>query len=364
MMGGCTVFILAIYLLAQCVFAQEAFVMDELEAERVIVAPGGYFPRLEILKNGHLLASVKAGTAHLGKSGRADVVRSRDGGKTWGEQVTVFDLPGRDDAIDALGSLSDGTLIAGVVSYTWAGERYTGEGWSADTYILRSQDHGVTWSKPVLLETTPLGWLYPFGRPVELEDGTVLMSGHGAPSPREPNQVMTSFVVRSRDGGRSWGEYAEIARHFNETCMARLPSGKLAAALRKDGGSTSLSFSSDGGKTWSQPAQVTEKGEHPSDLLVLADGRLLLTHGVRHQPYGVQAMISRDEGATWEKQKKILLEWDGDHGDLGYPTSIQRPDGRIVTTYYIVYGEKDPWGDKGVALKNSYTKAVIWSLPR
>jgi hypothetical protein len=111
-MGGCTVFILAIYLLAQCVFAQEAFVMDELEAERVIVAPGGYFPRLEILKNGHLLASVKAGTAHLGKSGRADVVRSRDGGKTWGEQVTVFDLPGRDDAIDALGSLSDGTLIA------------------------------------------------------------------------------------------------------------------------------------------------------------------------------------------------------------------------------------------------------------
>ena len=99
-------------------------------------------------------------------------------------------------------------------------------------------------------------------------------------------------------------------------------------------------------------------------MLVLDDGRLLLTHGVRHQPYGVQAMISRDEGATWQKEKKILLEWDGDHGDLGYPASIQRPDGRIVTTYYIVYGEKDPWGDKGVALKNSYTKAVIWSLPR
>ena len=362
--GGCTLFVFTVYLLAQSVFAQEAFVMDELEAERVIVAPGGYFPRLEILKNGHLLASVKAGAAHVGKSGRADVVRSRDGGRTWGEQVTVFDLPGHDDAIDAMGCLSDGTLIAGVVSYTWTGKRYTGEGWSADTYTLRSQDHGLTWSKPVRLETTPLGWLYPFGRPVELEDGTVLLSGHGAPSPREPNQPMTSFLVRSRDGGRTWGEYTVIARHFNETCMVLLPSGKLAAALRKDGGSTSLSFSSDGGKTWSQPAQVTGRAEHPADLLMLADGRLLMTHGVRHQPYGVRAMISRDEGATWEKQNQILLAWDGDHGDLGYPASIQRPDGRIVTAYYIVYGEKDSWGDKGVALKNSYTKAVIWSLPR
>ena len=103
------------------VSAQEAFVMDELQAERVVVAPGGYFPRMEILKNGDLLVSVKAGAAHVGKTGRADVVRSTDGGRTWGKPVTVFDLPGRDDAIDAMGRLSDGTLIAGIVSYSWDG---------------------------------------------------------------------------------------------------------------------------------------------------------------------------------------------------------------------------------------------------
>ena len=95
--------------------------MQELDANRFVVAVGGYFPRLEVLKNGDLLAAVKSGAAHVGKSGRADTVRSRDGGMTWSKPVTVFDLPGRDDAIDLLGSLSDGTVIAATVSYTWAG---------------------------------------------------------------------------------------------------------------------------------------------------------------------------------------------------------------------------------------------------
>ncbi len=160
-------------------WAQDAFVLHELLASRAVVVSGGYFPRLELLKNGELLATVKAGGAHVGKSGRADVVRSRDGGKTWSKPVTVFDLPGRDDGVDLLGCLADGTVIAAVGSYTWAGEKYTKKGWETDTYVLRSQDHGVTWSEPKKLQTTPFDWLYPFGRPLELEDGTVLLSGYG-----------------------------------------------------------------------------------------------------------------------------------------------------------------------------------------
>ncbi len=360
----------ALFLLAAGgVLGQEAFVMRELEASRVVVASGGYFPRMELLKNGDLLVAVKSGAAHVGKSGRADMVRSRDGGMTWSKPVTVFDLPGRDDAIDLLGRLSDGTLIAAAVSYTWSGDTYSGEGWEADTYVMRSEDEGKTWSEPRKLETTPFDWLYPFGRPVELGDGSVLLAGYGAYVDRAGKKKVdarghTAWVVRSRDGGKSWGEYNEVARRFNEICLARLPSGKLLAALRGDAGSTFLSFSKDDGRTWSEPDQVTGRAEHPADLLVLSDGNLLMSHGVRHQPYGVQAMLSRDEGASWERKKKILLAWDGDHGDLGYPVSVQRADGKIVTVYYIVYGEQDTRGDKGVAMKNSSSKAVIWSLPR
>ena len=360
----------ALFLLAgEGASGQEAFVLHELEASRGVVASGGYFPRMELLKNGDLLVAVKSGAAHVGKSGKADIVRSHDGGRTWSEPVTVFDLPGRDDAIDLLGRLSDGTVIAAAVSYTWSGETYGGEGWEADTYVFRSEDQGKTWSEPRKLDATPFDWLYPFGRPVELGDGSVLLAGYGAYLDRPGKKKVdarghTAFVVRSRDGGKTWSGYTEIARRFNEICLSRLPSGKLVAALRGDSGSIFLAFSKDDGRTWSKPDQVTGRAEHPADLLVLSNGNLLMSYGVRHQPYGVQAMLSRDEGASWERKKKILLAWDGDHGDLGYPVSIQRADGKIVTVYYIVYGEQDTRGDKGVAMKNSSTKAVIWSLPR
>ena len=305
----CRVLAVLMLLAVEGTWAQEAFVMHALEASRFVVATGGYFPRMEVLKNGDLLVAVKSGAAHVGKSGRADVVRSRDGGMTWSNPVTVFDLPGRDDAIDLLGRLSDGTVIAAAVSYTWAGDTYSGEGWEADTYVLRSEDQGETWSKPRKLETTPFDWLYPFGRPVELGDGSVLLAGYGAYVDRAAKEKVdarghTSFVVRSRDGGKTWGGYAEVARHFNEICLARLPSGKLLGALRGDAGSTFLSFSKDDGRIWSKPDQLTGRGEHPADLLVLSDGNLLMSYGVRHEPYGVQAKLSRDEGGSWNERRR------------------------------------------------------------
>jgi len=35
-----------------------------------------------------------------------------------------------------------------------------------------------------------------------------------------------------------------------------------------------------------------------------------------------------------------------------------------VSVYYIVYGERDPTGAKGIAPKNAFIKAVVWDLPR
>ncbi len=193
--------LLALFLLAgQGASGQEAFVLHELEASRGVVASGGYFPRMELLKNGDLLVAVKSGAAHVGKSGKADIVRSHDGGRTWSEPVTVFDLPGRDDAIDLLGRLSDGTIIAAAVSYTWSGETYGGEGWEADTYVFRSEDQGKTWSEPRKLDTTPFDWLYPFGRPVELGDGSVLLAGYGAYLDRPGKKKGSS----GKWGGGTW----------------------------------------------------------------------------------------------------------------------------------------------------------------
>jgi hypothetical protein len=52
-----------------------------------------------------------------------------------------------------------------------------------------------------------------------------------------------------------------------------------------------------------------------------------------------------------------MLAWDGDHADLGYPVPNQRADGKLVTIYYIVYGERDSEGIKGIAPKNAFTRS-------
>jgi hypothetical protein len=59
-------------------FAQEAWFARDLEAERITVARGAYFPRIVALANGSLLAAYKL-AAHIGKSGKAGLSRSTDG---------------------------------------------------------------------------------------------------------------------------------------------------------------------------------------------------------------------------------------------------------------------------------------------
>ena len=351
-------------LLAAVSPAQEAFQLTPLTGSRVTVAQGAYFPRLVAMPDGQLIAFFKTGAAHIGKGGRASMSRSTDGGLTWSEPVTAFDRPDADDGIDATGVARDGSLMAAAVSYTWDGDRYTTKGWKASAWFLRSRDAGRNWSEPVAVNITPLDWAYPFGHILEEDDGTLLLSGYGGPLPKTDKGDQICFIVRSRDGGKSWGDYSEIARGHNELTLHRRRDGSLLALLRSaEGGYLASTTSRDRGRTWTAPARITEDREHPPDLLRLAGGDLLLTFGQRNKPYGVQTMRSRDDGATWERSTRVVLAWDGDHSDLGYPVTIQRRDGRLVTIYYIVYGERDPEGLKGIAPRNAFTKVVIWDPP-
>lgn len=93
--------------------------------------------------------------------------------------------------------------------------------------------------------------------------------------------------------------------------------------------------SSDSGKTWQLlDPPVDDLGEgNPPCLIKLDDGRLCLTYGYRAEPYGIYAKLSSDNGITWSRQ--ITLRDDGGGRDIGYVRSVQRPDGKIVTTYYF-----------------------------
>jgi hypothetical protein len=59
--------------------------------------------------------------------------------------------------------------------------------------------------------------------------------------------------------------------------------------------------------------------------------------------------LSTDNGKTWGPQ--IVLRDDGIDRDIGYVRSVQRPDGRLVTIYYISDEQTGP---------ERYIGATIW----
>ena len=126
--------------------------------------------------------------------------------------------------------------------------------------------------------------------------------------------------------------------------MLRLPSGKLLIVTRshnvtRAGGADYLyqTFSTDNGWVW-QDLKRTPIWGYPSHLLLLRSGRILCTYGYRRVPYGIRACFSDDQGETWDIGREVVLRDDGMHRGLGYPASIERKDGSILSTYYF-HGE-------------------------
>jgi len=336
-------------------------------ADRRIVVEkgGGYFPVVCKLKSGEIIAVVRGGGPHRFSWGKArlDVVRSTDGGRTWTRPAVAADFPDRDELNPALGQLTDGTVVLGYWSYKGTMQFDSYEAFKAlqgkliflesHFYTQRSKDGGRSWDDPNEFSSLGFKDASPHGKIVEL-DGLALMSFYVQD---ESHNNEYAYLLRSRDGGKSWGDPSLIARDHNETALVALPGGRLAAALRSSkGGSTSMCFSDDGGHTWTTPRGVTNKGEHPGDLVLLPDGRLILTYGERNRPFGVRALISPDGGQTWDKRNTIVLAWDAPNWDCGYPSSVLLDDGDILTIYYQV-------NDLDTAPESAQAREVIWKPP-
>lgn len=338
-------------------------VAGAMQPPHQVVTQGlGYFPVAITLKNGDVLAVVRGGASHIGVKGRLDMVRSTDKGKTWSAPWTAIDDP-FDDRNPALGQLKDGTIILAYAiasGYDESGLRFkTRQARDFDgVYMSFSKDNGKTWSKPVRDPAihsfyATKGLVSPYGKIIQLKDGSVLMAVYFEFFDERHNQ---SYVFRSKDGGKTWGEPVLMGAHYNETGIVQLRDGRVLAALRSEkGGNLAIAESSDQGRTWSTPVQITENSEHPGDLIQLRDGRVLLVFGERNAPRGVHAMISAD-GRTWDKKKEIVLANDSPNGDCGYPSSVEVAKGKVVTIYYQVDDLKN-------APASASSRAVVWDVP-
>lgn len=314
------------------------------KGERILaVQNGGYFPVLIKLKNGELAAVVRGGAPHLGVGGRLDLIKSNDGGKKWSKPQTIANLP-PDSRNPAFGQSRKGTLIlAFAVTGPYENGQFTRKTEEYTVWLTRSFDNGETWEEPRKLDISPLQYGSPYGKIVELEDGTLLMNIYAWYLPKEgedlppEKQGAFAYVWRSKDDGKSWSDPTLIARHFDETTLLPL-GGKKVLAIMRDEKSSGLwqSLSEDGGMGWSEPQRITEGPLLPGDAILLESGRILLTYGRRVPPYGVECILSEDKGKTWNKESRTLLEWGAKNTDCGYPSSAQLEDRTIVTLYYGV----------------------------
>lgn len=199
------------------------------------------------------------------------------------------------------------------------------------TFVHRSRDMGRTWDETVQIDTAPYSGGYGMRGALELAGGDVLL-----PLSDVPN-YQTVFVARSSDGGRSWGNLVEAAHlpghDFEEPSGIRLPDGRLRLLLRDNQTHSLYQCSSgDGGWTWSAPSPTNIRG-YPGHVVLLSGGRLLCVYGVRHAPYGIQAVLSDDQGDTWDVEHPLILRQDLANADLGYPSAVVDRD-RITVVYY------------------------------
>ena len=324
------------------------------------------FPGLTRAANGDLLVSFCT-QFDCKPGGEAYLLRSSDEGLTWDTPVQLVRSKKPAGCINLSVGLT--TLKGGTVLYPCCDTKITRK-WDqhdANLLILRSHDHGATWSDPVPIGTDVIE-PFAYGKIVELTDGDLLCPIWGK---RVFDEPWRTGLVRSRDGGLTWGEHVTIGYDsnstlptphaafltyhddvmhcagFNEATIVELSDRRLLAVLRQQGVGQTLrqlfqSLSCDGGRTWSVPQPLPLWGTSPS-LHLTASGLLLL--GYRNHvgnpqgltTAGVGISLSDDFGSTWIEHR--LLEdpqgYQYQHEfEAGYPAFLDIDRHRTLVVFY------------------------------
>lgn len=307
------------------------------------------WPTIVKTKEGELIVAFSGDReAHVCPWGKTQLVRSRDNGQTWSTPVTINNTP-LDDRDAGIIQTDKGTLVVSWFTslafekndaYRRHREKISEETknqWFG-SWIRRSEDNGRTWGDYIKVEASA-----PHG-PIELKDGRLLYVG--CTSSNAPEDRVA--VLESRDDGHTWARIASIAtnpndisKDYHEPHVVENADGSFLAMVRYHGEGEMAhhlrqSMSTDGGKTWTT-FEPTPIWGYPPHLIALDNGWTLVAYGRRKEPFGERACISKDGGKTWDVENEIVLTV-APTSDLGYPASVQLDDGSIFTVYYEVEG--------------------------
>ncbi len=314
------------------------------------------WPSVCRLQDGSLM-TVASGfrTAHIDPFGKVVAIRSYDNGGSWTAPEIIIDtlLDDRDGGVMTFGD--NGVMItsfnnspvfqrqscqrktAYAYSYIDEVEKRDWQKYIGSTLAV-SEDGGKTFKGPYILPISS-----PHG-PCELSDGRILYVGRVF-SPTDSPTTLECHILTPDGKTEYLSNIKDVAPDLLscEPHAIQLRNGRILVHIRvQNKGNSSRagdmftvfqSVSDDGGKTFTEPVQIlSDRGGSPAHIIEHSSGMLVSVYGYRDVPYGIRAMFSSDGGETWDTDN-VLVSAESS-GDLGYPASVELPDGNILTVFY------------------------------
>lgn len=291
---------------------------------------------------------------------------SRDGGLAWKAHETSPPLGRVLDIGYGSAPLEDGGTVTLTFSSTEPLQALVQHGTIGyRPYQDSSREPG---DKYPITDLGPFKSFYPMGIK-RLANGSLLAAGYVPFKSAAGHDKTTAAFLSSRDAGKNWTYLSHIPNEnpfdFSEPDVIETRDGRLITLLRSDwdlipveqrpeeakigyGYFLYQTESLDGGRNWSEPVRLELWG-HPPYLLRLASGNILLVYGYRRAPWEIRAILSRDEGRTWDMATMHTVHtFNPGNLDMGYPVATQLEDGSIVCAFYgystTDIGENTPRG--------------------
>ena len=325
---------------------------EELKSYHLKTRKWQGIPGFAITKDGKAFASFYSGAATEDLGNYCALIKSDDGGNTWGEVIAVAYFGEKSRAydpcswIDPLGrlwfyySVAPEQRVYAVICDNPNADELS---WSKEFEI----DGEVLLNKPTVMSNGE--WWFPsavWGKTL-MDPSPELNGVYKLLDEREVDRK--AFCVVTCDCGKTFerrGGVAAKSRSFDEHQFLELKDGRVAMFIRTFYG-IAVSYSSDGGYTWSEDVDTGIFSPNTRFFVSrLKSGNvLLISHQKSDNPETpnmrtkLTAYISKDDGKTWIGG--LMLD---ERQDVSYPDGQETDDG-----IFVIY-DRDRTGDGEIIL--------------